>query len=395
MGFVTPEKERDVFLEWQKQRRRTIRAFLLSPLLVLIVVVLMFFGTSQGQVPVAHGPEVLVLVTRVQEIQQEMLEIPEEMPETLVQEIPVPKTQLKEIQPGMLEIRVPVTQWLEIQVPETRVPVTHVLEIQPETQWLEIQVELTKWLERQVPKMERLEIFVPVAQVQEKIQPETQWLAILVSVAQLQEMQPEEQELVAEVPEPEIPFYLIVWICIVYSTVPIVIQQCVIKPKQRRLSRKACIFVALAAAEDLEKSDPVRAALSMDKLLLALSDLLGQKSIALGMSAVPPGEYMHITPGKIPKRAVFQAIQASEDTNDFQERLRHLASGLRSKVDTGYLATHKFLAWLDWKTKDYQEASKSFFEKRPTLRTIIVYLGPPTVAALGGIAILVVEILRQ
>ena len=379
MGFVTPKKEGDAFLKWQRERRWTMRILLLSPLLFFIIAVLMFFETSQAQVPVAQGPEVLVLVTQVQERQE---------PEARVLEIQMPETQLREIKPGMLEIRVPVTQWLEEKGPKVVVA--------PECQLLEIQVPVAQWLKRQVPEMQWLEIFVPVTQVQEKIRPETQYLAILVLVAQLQEIQPETQWLVAHVPEAGILFYGMVGICIVYSAVPIVIQQCVIKRSKRRLSRKACIFLALTSAKNLKEGNPVRASLSMDRLLLALSDFIRQKLVPLGAIWVTPEDFLHVTPEKIPRRAVFQAIQDKEDTKDFQERLHNLEKGLRGKGDAGYLAAHKFLTWLDQKTEPYHEAySKSFFERHPTLRTIIVYLGPPTVAALGGITILVVRILSQ
>jgi hypothetical protein len=381
MGFVTPKKEGDVFLKWQRERRWTIRVLLLSPLLFFTVVLLAFFETSQAQVPVVQGPEVLVLVTQVQERQ---------VPEMQVLEIEVSETQLLEIQPEILEIRMPVTQWLSRQGPETHV-------LKPETRLLEIKVPVTQWLKRRIPEMQWLEIQVPVALLQERQVPETQVLGIQVTVAQLQEIQGTEAlVLVAQVPEAEILFYGMVGICIVYSAVPIVIQQCVIKRSKRRLSRKACIFVALAAAKNLEEGNPVRASLSMDRLLLTLSDFLRQKLVPLGAIWVCPQDFMHVTPEKIPRRAVFQAIQDKEDTKDFQERLHNLEKGLRGKGDAGYLAAHKFLAWLDRKTKLYQEVySKSFFERHPTLRTIIVYLGPPTVAALGGIAILVARILSQ
>ena len=104
---------------------------------------------------------------------------------------------------------------------------------------------------------------------------------------------------------------------------------------------------------------------------------------------------MHVAPEKIHRKAVFQAIQASEDTKGFQERLRDLAIELHGNMDKGYLPAHEFLAWLDQETKLCQVGySESFFERHPTLGTVIPYLAP-IATALGGIAALVVEILSQ
>ena len=377
---MIPSKERDVFLAWQRERRWSIRILLLSPLLLFIVAVLGFFDTLQAQVPVAQGPKVLVLVTQAQERQAL---------ETQLLEKEVPETTLREIKPTILEIRMPLTQWASRQGPEAVI-------LKPEIQVLSIKVPVTQWLKRHVPDMQMLEIQVPVALLQKK-QPEKQWLGIQVTIAQLQEIQGmEELVFVAYEPEAEILFYGVMGLCIIYSAVPIVIQQCVVKRNKRRLSKKASIFVALAAAEDLEEGNPVRASLSMDRLLSALSDFIRQKLVPLGAIWVTPQDFMHVTPETIPRRAVFQAIQASEDTNVFQERLRNLAIGLQGNIDEGYLAAYKFLAWLDRETGRYQETySKSFFEKHPSFKTILVYLGPPTFAALGGIIVIAVKILSQ
>ena len=141
-----------------------------------------------------------------------------------------------------------------------------------------------------------------------------------------------------------------------------------------KCSKDASIFTALVAAEDLEKGDPVRASLYMDRLLPALSDFLRQKLVALGASSVAPQDFMHVTPETIPRRAVRRAIQADEDTKDFQERLGNLAIGLAGNMDTGYLAAHQFLVWLDRRTGDYQQ--KSFLDRRPTLKTILLKVAP-------------------
>lgn len=182
---------------------------------------------------------------------------------------------------------------------------------------------------------------------------------------------------------------------VILTAVPIVIQQCVIKRSKRQNSGQACIFVALTAAEDLEQGNLVRASLSMDRLLSALSDFIKQTLVPLEAISVTAQDLMHVTPEKIHREAVFQAIQTSKDTKGFQERLRDLAIGLHGNMNEGYLPAHKFLAWLDQETKLYQKTySKSFFERHPTLRTVIPYLAP-IATALGGIAILVAKILSQ
>jgi len=152
-----------------------------------------------------------------------------------------------------------------------------------------------------------------------------------------------------------------------------------------KLSKEACIFAAIVAVEDLERGNPVRAYLSVDRLLSALSDFLRQKLVALGVSYVTPYDFMHVTPETIPRRAVRRAIQTNEDTREFQERLLNVAIGLRGDVDAGYLAAHQFLVWLDQKTESYKQVSKSFLDKRPTLRTMLLSVCPVILPPLAGI----------
>ena len=180
------------------------------------------------------------------------------------------------------------------------------------------------------------------------------------------------------VPEVEEAWRLpaVVGLSLLYVITLYVIRWRYIKWELGRLSKGACIFAAIVAAEDLERGNPVRASLFMDRLLLALSDFLGQKLVAVGTSFATPQDFMHVTPETIPRRAVHRAIQANEDTKDFQERLRNVAIGLRGKVDVRYLAAHQFLVWLDQKTESYQQASKSFLEKRPALRTMLLKVAP-------------------
>ncbi len=153
------------------------------------------------------------------------------------------------------------------------------------------------------------------------------------------------------------------------------------------LSAEACVFLAIVAAEDLERVNPVRASVSVDRLLLALSDFLGQKLVALGVSLVTPKDFMYITPETISERAVRRAIQASEDTKDFQERLCDLAIGLRVNVDAGYSAAHQFLVWLDKKAEAYRLEPQSFLDKRPTLRTIVLRVAPIIVPPVSAVVV--------
>jgi len=188
---------------------------------------------------------------------------------------------------------------------------------------------------------------------------------------------------------------VLVGLCLVCVVAPVIIQRYPVKWRLGRLSKEACIYAASEAADDLERGNPVRASLSTDKLLSALSDLLGQKLVTLGASSVAPQDFMHVTPETIPRRAVRQAVQASEDIEVFQERLSDLVVGLRGKVDARYIAAHKFLVWLDQKTESYQETSRSYFDKHPTLKTVVLALGPSIIGALGGIAIVVAKVLPE
>ena len=374
MERVTPEKNEDAFLRWDRARRRCKYILWAVPLLFISLFSILSICFFTQNVPIAQGPEVLVLVTQVQE---------KKVPEAQVLEIPIPVTQLQEIQPGILEVRMPVTQWLSRGAPETPV-------LKPETRVLEIQVPVAQWLKRQVPEMQVLEIQVPAAQLQET-QPETQWLGIQVPVTQLQEIQGKEAlVLVTQVPESEKFFYLLVGICIAYCAVPIAIRQWVIKRRIGKFSKEACIFAAMVASEDLERGNPVRASLSIDKMLSALSNLLEQKLVTLGVSSDTPRKFMYVMPATIPRKAVFRAVQASEDTKDFQESLRNLAIGLRDNADEGYLAAHQFLVWLDKNTESYKQASKTFLDKRPTLRTVLLNICP---VILPPLAVIVTAIL--
>ena len=59
-------------------------------------------------------------------------------------------------------------------------------------------------------------------------------------------------------------------------------------------SKDAAIFAAIVTAKDLEGSDPVRAFLSVDRLLSALSDFLRQKIVTLGLGHRHDGQIVHV-----------------------------------------------------------------------------------------------------
>lgn len=183
----------------------------------------------------------------------------------------------------------------------------------------------------------------------------------------------------------------VVGLGLLYIVAFILIRWRIIKEILGRLAKEACVFAAIVAAEDLDGGNAVRACLSMDRLLLALSDYLELKLVPLGLSSAAPSKYMQVTPETIPKRAVFRAIQASEDTKEFQESLRDLAIGLHGNEDAGYPAAHQFLVWLDRTAEPYRKISQSFLDKRPTLRTMLLKVAP---VFLPPVSAIVVVLLR-
>jgi len=180
---------------------------------------------------------------------------------------------------------------------------------------------------------------------------------------------------------------IIVGLGLLYFIAIVVIRLCLIPRSLGRLSKGSCIFTAISAAEDLENGNPVRASLSMDKLLLALSYFLRQKLVALGASYVTPHEFMHVKPEAIPRRAVFRAIQANEDTKDFQERLDNLAIGLHGDKSEGYLIAHQFLTWLDKRAEPYRKGSQSYLDKRPILKTMLLEVAPVILPFISAIVV--------
>ncbi len=192
-----------------------------------------------------------------------------------------------------------------------------------------------------------------------------------------------------EMAGPQEPWWLpiIVVLGLFYIIILIFIRLCYIPWRLGQLSKDAAVFAAIVAAEDLERGNPVKASLSMDRLLSALSNFLGQKLVPLGASLVTPQDFMHITPSKMPRRAVFRAVQASEDTKDFQERLGNVAIGLSGKVDAGYLAAHQFLVWLDQKAEPYRKGSQSFLDKHPILKTMLLEVAPVILPFAGAIVV--------
>ena len=363
------------FRRWELLRSRYFFIYLVSALMLFqAIVVVVFDVPSPEQVPVAQEQEVLVLVTQIQEI----------LPDTQVLELALPATQVQEIKPEIIEIQIPVTKWLSRQEPQVLIP-------EPETQILEIEVLVPQWLSRHVPEMQGLRIQLPVTLLQ-KIQPETQWLGIQMTLAQLQEIQGTEGLIfVAQIPKARILSNWPFWATIAYLVFYAVYLQFYVKPTKHRLSRQACIFIAKTTAQSLGQGDTVKASLSMDKLLSTLSDFVKQKLVSLVNIKVAPQKLMHVAPERIPRKAVFQAIQTSRDTWWFQQSLHDLAHGLSADMEKGYLSAYKFLVWLDKETESYQKSySGSFFERHPTFKTVLTYVGP-IIAALVALAGLVVQ----
>lgn len=200
------------------------------------------------------------------------------------------------------------------------------------------------------------------------------------------------RELGGSLPETWSVRIIVMGVLLVYVAIPIAMRQYQFKWKVGPLSKEACVFLALVAAEELERGDPVTASLSMKKLLLALSDFLGQKFRLRLSSAAPskyifPSKYMQVRPETIPNRAVFRAIQTSGDTKDFQDRLCDLAIGLHNSEKAGYAAAHQFLAWLDRRAERYRQISQSFLDKRPTLRIMLLKVAPVFLPAVSAIVV--------
>lgn len=389
------KREEESYQVWRVNQLMYLMVGLTSVLLLVLTIISIFTASSKAQVPVPQEQDVLVLVTQLQDIQSD----------TQALEIELPETQLREIQPEILEIRMPVTKWLSRQEPQ-------VLILQPETETLEIEVPVAQWLKRHVPEMQMLEIQVPAALLQE-MQPETQWLGIQMTVAQLQEMQGTEGLVfVAQIPKPAIISDWFFWLSIFYILFYVAYQQFRMKPRKHRSSKDACMFLARTAAESLEQGNKVRASMSMNRLLSALSDFMRQKLVSLetrpsarqnflvAALAAPlnffvgtrgaPRSFVHVTPEKIPRKAVYQAIQASEDTGDFQKMLRDLIIGLGGNVDESYLSASEFLIWLDKETEPYQKVySQSFFDRYPTLKTGLTYAGPIIVALVAAASLII------
>lgn len=233
------------------------------------------------------------------------------------------------------------------------------------------------------------------------------------AVAQLQEIQGTEGLVfVAHVPKPEILSNWLFWLIAGYAVLYIVYQRLFVKRRKHRVSRKACIFLARTAAESLKQGNTVRASLSMDRLLSALSDFIKQKLVSLATiqyaprnsweaalfvtlnfwygTRSAPQNLIYVRPEKIPRKAVFQVI-ASGYTGGFQERLRDLATGLDGNIDKRYLSASEFLTWLDRETELYQkDYSKSFFERYPALKVVLTTLGP-LIVALAAVATLITQ----
>ena len=136
-------------------------------------------------------------------------------------------------------------------------------------------------------------------------------------------------------------------------------------------SQYASIYTATVAAEELKKGNTVLASLSLDNLLLTLSDFLKQKLVCLGPYSVAPVDFMHIKPESISKLEVFKTIEINKDTSDIQKELEVLATRLHGDPCEGYLAANRFLIWLDNKVEPHHTGHPSIRDKHQYLKTLL------------------------
>ncbi len=154
----------------------------------------------------------------------------------------------------------------------------------------------------------------------------------------------------------------------------------------RELSLGACIHAARIGALELQSGNPVKASWHVERLLLALAEVLKQKSVTVGEKPVSPRKIMVVTPDSIPRRAALRAVQEN-DNAEFQGMLADLERGLRrtfesKDADAGYAAASVFLTRLRRRTEVYHQEAKTLFDRYPTLVAFARAFGPIVVAVL-------------
>jgi len=111
--------------------------------------------------------------------------------------------------------------------------------------------------------------------------------------------------------------------------------------------KEATIFAALTACEELDSGDSVRASLSTDRLIKALSRLLERERLAFADQKFPLRDHLFLNPNRIRSRSIQKYIQATDSTEQFKMELRQLASSLSENKIPIYLAAQRFLAFLN------------------------------------------------
>lgn len=161
-----------------------------------------------------------------------------------------------------------------------------------------------------------------------------------------------------------------------------------VRRRLRELSLGACIHTARIGALELQSGNPVKASWYIERLLLALAEVLKQKSVTVGEKPVSPREIMVVTPDSIPRRAALRVVQEN-DNAEFQGMLADLEQGLRrtsesGDADAGYVAASVFLTRLRRRTEVYRQEAKTLFDRHRTLVAFARAVGPIVLSGLAA-----------
>ncbi len=153
-----------------------------------------------------------------------------------------------------------------------------------------------------------------------------------------------------------LPF--VIWLGVVYFVVLAFVGLWVVPAKLGSFSQRASLYAASCAIDALGR-DPMLACFCVDKLLLALSDLLRQKSVRLACCSASAQRFMRIKPMSLKKSAVLRALERGKDTDGFRKQLQALSNGLRGDPSQGYVAANRFLIWLDGISRQQGQVSRA------------------------------------
>ncbi|GEM_PF-7089172 len=154
-----------------------------------------------------------------------------------------------------------------------------------------------------------------------------------------------------------------------------------------KLSRAAVIYTVKSTIDDLDDEDLIKAALSLNMMLLAISDYLSQKSLRLGELEFSPVKYIGIDSSSIIKRNLSFYLQSRCDTADLKLRLSKMATSLISNNRLAYRDISDLMIWLGRDTEDIGETEKNFTDKHQSLMKllplVLSFVGPLIVATIG------------